>query len=227
LPSISHVGEAGGGSQVSSQVSSWVASLGIWGNQIRRTTGSIGDATRGNPEQTSAASRHRDQGTVLHPHFGCCLAARTGSIEGVCCRQRHGPCSRRRLSHARGRQVWLVAPAEKIGVVSRWRSVCMVEIVTVCQISGSQTGTTQPTVGLSQRRPEGCRHQRAGGRGGTIVMQVSVWPEDFLALSSFRGVVSFSNGVRELRKLDRRANSLALGNTQTSSFGEYNAEKIG
>jgi hypothetical protein len=71
-----------GGSQVSSQVSSWVASLGIWGNQIRRTTGSIGDATRGNPEQTSAASRHRDQGTVLHPHFGCCLAARTGSIEG-------------------------------------------------------------------------------------------------------------------------------------------------
>jgi hypothetical protein len=58
-------------------------------------------------------------------------------------------------------------------------------------------------------------------------MQVSVWPEDFLALSSFRGVVSFSNGVREPRRLDRRANSLALGNTQTSSFGEYSAEKVG
>jgi hypothetical protein len=103
----------------------------------------------------------------------------------------------------------------------------MVEIVTVCQISGSQTGTTQPTVGLSQRRPEGYRHQKAGERGGTIAMQVSVAPEEFLALFSVRGVVSFSNGVREPRRVDRRANSLGLGNTQTSSFGEYNAEKIG
>jgi hypothetical protein len=58
-----------------SQVSPWVGSL------IGRTTGSIRDATRGNPEQTSAASRHRDQGTVLHPHFGWCFAACTGSRE--------------------------------------------------------------------------------------------------------------------------------------------------
>jgi hypothetical protein len=49
-------------------------------------------------------------------------------------------------------------------------------------------------------------------------MQVSVSPEEFLALFSFRGVVSFSNGVREPRRLDRRANSLGSGKHPNVEF---------